>query len=42
MARAPVSEAQLVDTEVGKKPEGDGWFVVNVADAVAMGIDDSV
>src|SRR4051812_18299725 len=42
MARTPVAEAQLVDTEVGKKPEGDGWFVVNVADAVAMGTDDSV
>lgn len=42
MARTPVPEAQLVDTEVGKKPEGDGWFVVNVADAAAMGIDDGL
>jgi uncharacterized cupin superfamily protein len=42
MARTPVPEAHLVDTEVGKKPEGDGWFVVNVADAAAMGIDDGL
>jgi uncharacterized cupin superfamily protein len=42
MARAPVPEATLVDTEMGLKPEGDGgWFVVNVADATSMGIDDS-
>ena len=36
MARTPVPEAKLVDTEVGKKPEGDGWFVVNVSDAAAV------
>ena len=41
MARAPVPEAKLVETEAGMKPEGDGWFVVNVADAMSMGIDES-
>ncbi len=40
MARTPVPEAKLVDTPVGKKPDGDGWFVVNVADAVSFGFDD--
>jgi len=40
MDRKPVPEAKLVDTEVGKKPEGDGWFVVNVSDAAAMGFAD--
>lgn len=42
MARTPVPEAKLADTEIGKRPEGDGWFVVNVGDAVAMGIDDGL
>jgi uncharacterized cupin superfamily protein len=42
MNRTPVPEAKLADTEVGKKPEGDGWFVVNVADAVSMGVDDNL
>jgi uncharacterized cupin superfamily protein len=42
MDRTPVAEAKLVDTDAGKKPEGDGWFVVNVGDAVAMGIDDEL
>jgi quercetin dioxygenase-like cupin family protein len=42
MDRTPVPEAKLVDTEVGKKPEGDGWFVVNVGDAVAMGMYDDL
>jgi uncharacterized cupin superfamily protein len=42
MDRTPVPEAKLVDTDVGKKPEGEGWFVVNVGDAVAMGVDDDV
>jgi uncharacterized cupin superfamily protein len=41
MARAPVPEARLVETDVGMKPEGDGWFVVNIADAMSMGIDES-
>ena len=26
-------EAPLVDTGAGLAPQGDGWFVVNVADA---------
>jgi uncharacterized cupin superfamily protein len=38
--RQPVPEARLVPTEAGLRPEGDGWFVVNVADAMAAGIDD--
>ena len=42
MDRTPVPEAKLVDTDAGKKPEGDGWFVVNVGDAVAMGVDDDI
>jgi|SRR5215211_2422903 len=40
MAREPVPEAKLVATEAGMKPEGDGWFVVNLADAMSMGIDE--
>jgi uncharacterized cupin superfamily protein len=31
--REPVREAQLVETEGGLEPGGDGWFVVNVRDA---------
>jgi uncharacterized cupin superfamily protein len=41
MTRAPVPEAQLIQTAAGLKPEDDGWFVVNVSDATAMGMDDS-
>jgi uncharacterized cupin superfamily protein len=41
MARTPVPEAKLVETEAGVRPEGDGWFVVNMADAMSMGMDDS-
>jgi len=41
MARAPVPEARLVDTDAGIRPEGEGWFVVNMADAMSMGIDES-
>jgi uncharacterized cupin superfamily protein len=33
MSRTPVTEATLVETEAGLVPEGDGWFVVNIADA---------
>jgi uncharacterized cupin superfamily protein len=40
--RTPVPEAKLVDTEIGKRPESDGWFVVNVGDAVAMGVADDL
>lgn len=41
MAHTPVPEAQLVRTDAGLKPEGDGWFVVNMSDAMSMGMDDS-
>lgn len=41
MARTPVPEARLVETDAGMKPEGQGWFVVNVAEAMSMGIDES-
>jgi uncharacterized cupin superfamily protein len=40
MPRTSVPETQLVDTPVGKKPDGDGWFVVNVADAASFGFGD--
>jgi uncharacterized cupin superfamily protein len=30
----PVEEAKLVDTESGKEVEGEGWFVLNVGEAV--------
>jgi uncharacterized cupin superfamily protein len=42
MDRTPSPEAKLVDTELGKKPEGDGWFVVNAGEAVGMGIDNGL
>jgi uncharacterized cupin superfamily protein len=35
MPRKRVTEAKLVETEAGLRPEGDGWFVVNIADAAA-------
>jgi uncharacterized cupin superfamily protein len=41
MARTPVPEAKLVATEAGMKPEGEGWFVVNMADSTSMGMDES-
>ena len=41
MPRMPVPEAKLVATEAGMKPDGEGWFVVNMADAMAMGMDES-
>jgi uncharacterized cupin superfamily protein len=31
-----VDEAPLTDTEAGKAPQGDGWFVVNVAEAIGI------
>ena len=40
MVRTPVPEAKLVETDAGLKPEGAGWFVVNVADAMSMGMDE--
>lgn len=41
MTRTGVPEAKLVETDEGMKPQGDGWFVVNMAEAVALGIDES-
>ena len=41
MPRTPVPEAKLVETEGGLKPEGDGWFIVNVADTMSLAVDDS-
>jgi uncharacterized cupin superfamily protein len=32
----PVPQAELVDNGVGLVPKGDGWFILNVADAPAM------
>jgi quercetin dioxygenase-like cupin family protein len=39
MTREPVPETPLAETEAGLVPEGDGWFVVNVADAATYGVD---
>ncbi len=40
MAREPVPEARLVEAEAGIRPErADGWFVVNLEDAMGAGID---
>jgi uncharacterized cupin superfamily protein len=36
-----LSESRLVETEGGLKPEGDGWFVVNIADAAAVESDNA-
>jgi uncharacterized cupin superfamily protein len=35
--RATTPEARMVESEAGRKPEDDGWFVVNLADAVGAG-----
>lgn len=32
----PVPEATLTDNGAGLAPQGDGWFVLNIADAPAM------
>lgn len=42
MKRTPVAEAQLVQTDAGLSPDGDGWFVVNASDATSMGMDDGL
>jgi len=34
-------EAPLVETEAGLKPDGEGWFVVNLSDAGAIASDDA-
>ena len=36
MDNTPVPEAIVIDSESGKTPSSDGWFIVNVADAQAM------
>jgi uncharacterized cupin superfamily protein len=36
VARDRPTESKLVETEGGLKPEYDGWFVVNIADAAAI------
>jgi uncharacterized cupin superfamily protein len=40
MDRDWVPEARLTDTDSGRKAQDSGWFVVNAADASAMGTDD--
>jgi uncharacterized cupin superfamily protein len=40
MTRTPVPEAPLAETAAGLKPDGDGWFVVNLAEAMSTGIDE--
>jgi uncharacterized cupin superfamily protein len=35
MSREPIPEARLVETEHGRVPDGEGWFVVNVAETPA-------
>ena len=43
MARKPVPEAKLMETEAGMKPDRpDGWFVVNLEHAMGTGIDDGL
>ena len=42
MDRNPVPEAQLLPTDSGLVPDGDGWFVVNASEAAAMGMDDDM
>jgi len=41
MARTSVPEANLLTTDAGVKPDGEGWFVVNMTDAMSMGMDES-
>jgi uncharacterized cupin superfamily protein len=41
VGHTPVPEAKLVATDAGMKPDGEGWFVVNMADAMSMGMDES-
>jgi uncharacterized cupin superfamily protein len=36
LTTTPVQEAQMQDTPAGRVPEGDGWFIVNVADGRAI------
>src|SRR3954453_2406521 len=39
MAFERVDEAPLTDTEAGRAPRGEGWFIVNVADATGIASD---
>jgi uncharacterized cupin superfamily protein len=41
MDRTPVQEAKLVDTPAGRKPEGNGWFVINLDEATAIASPDA-
>jgi uncharacterized cupin superfamily protein len=36
MTRTQVGEAQLVETDAGLEPKGQGWFIVNLADAKSI------
>lgn len=36
MDNTPIPEAPLTDSPAGKTPDGDGWFIVNVADSQGM------
>lgn len=40
MDRPRLTEAALEETDAGLRPQGDGWYVLNVADAVALGGDE--
>src|SRR3954453_1553035 len=39
MAFERVDEAPLTDTEAGRAPRGEGWFIVSVADATGISSD---
>ncbi len=41
MDRKTPPEAPLVETEAGLRPEGEGWFVVNLAEAQAIASEDA-
>jgi uncharacterized cupin superfamily protein len=39
MDRPRPREATFAETEGGRRPEGDGWYVLNIADAYAIAAD---
>jgi hypothetical protein len=41
MTQTSPPEATLVETEAGLKPDGEGWFVVNVSESVAIASEDA-
>ena len=41
MTQTSPPEAPLVETEAGLKPDGEGWFVVNVSESVARASEDA-